>query len=263
MDHKCNDSSDMEPLPDSTRQASNEPLNVLVDFSLEEPDSSECEDMLADDDYVPSSTDESEVASEGEEDQEKGKFFLVHEDNLAQLMRRCQECGNPITEKTHKTIGSMVVYHLSCMEGHTISWTSQPSIRKMALGNLMLASATLYTGLTYTRIATFAKAMNLPIIQKSTFHNVQRMSLFPVVQEAWRKEQERVLSLRKDCPLALSGDCRCDSPGHCAKYGGYTLMDMEAREDGPNKILSLHVVQCNEVITCMNPIFKLVIYTIF
>ncbi len=30
-----------------------------------------------------------------------------------------------------------------------------------------------------------------------------------------------------DEPLSLGGDGRSDSPGHCAKYGAYTLMDLE------------------------------------
>ena len=30
-----------------------------------------------------------------------------------------------------------------------------------------------------------------------------------------------------DEPLSLGGDGRCDSPGHSAKYGAYTFMDLE------------------------------------
>ncbi len=30
-----------------------------------------------------------------------------------------------------------------------------------------------------------------------------------------------------DEPLSLGGDGRSDSPGHSAKYGAYTLMDLE------------------------------------
>ena len=40
----------------------------------------------------------------------------------------------------------------------------------------------------------------------------------------------------------LEGDGRCDSPGHCAKYGTYTLMD----EDTGN-VVAFNVVQVSEV----------------
>ena len=38
--------------------------------------------------------------------------------------------------------------------------------------------------------------------------------------------------------LVLAGDGRCDSPGHCAKYGSYSLM--EQRFD---KVLRTELVQ--------------------
>jgi len=41
-----------------------------------------------------------------------------------------------------------------------------------------------------------------------------------------------------DEPLSLGGDGRSDSPGHCAKFGSYTLMDLEH-----NVILDTELVQ--------------------
>ena len=38
--------------------------------------------------------------------------------------------------------------------------------------------------------------------------------------------------------LVLGGDGRADSPGHCAKYGTYTLMDLKS-----NKIVHIELVQ--------------------
>lgn len=40
----------------------------------------------------------------------------------------------------------------------------------------------------------------------------------------------------------LNGDGRCDSPGHSAKYGTYTLMDSESA-----KVVEFKVVQVSEV----------------
>ena len=42
--------------------------------------------------------------------------------------------------------------------------------------------------------------------------------------------------------LDLCGDGRCDSPGHCAKYGTYTIM-----EENTSKVFDFEVVQVTEV----------------
>ncbi|KAL1251817.1 hypothetical protein QQF64_019613, partial [Cirrhinus molitorella] len=41
--------------------------------------------------------------------------------------------------------------------------------------------------------------------------------------------------------LILSANCRSDSPGHCAKYGTYSLT-----EDRINKVLDIQLVQSSE-----------------
>uniref|UniRef100_A0AAV2LQR1 Transposase n=2 Tax=Knipowitschia caucasica TaxID=637954 RepID=A0AAV2LQR1_KNICA len=46
----------------------------------------------------------------------------------------------------------------------------------------------------------------------------------------------------KEGGLILAGDCRSDSPGHCAKFGTYTVI-----EERINKVLDLQLVQSSEV----------------
>ena len=46
----------------------------------------------------------------------------------------------------------------------------------------------------------------------------------------------------KDTELWLSGDGRCDSPGHNAKYGTYTMIDQQSE-----KIVDFQIVQVSEV----------------
>ncbi|XP_051977582.1 uncharacterized protein LOC127639555 [Xyrauchen texanus] len=42
--------------------------------------------------------------------------------------------------------------------------------------------------------------------------------------------------------VVLGGDMRADSPGHCAKYGSYTMMNLE-----DNKMVDIQLIQSNEV----------------
>ena len=115
----------------------------------------------------------------------------------------------------------------------------------MAAGNLLLASAILlsgatytkiaslseicnwkiFSGATYTKIASLSEIFNWEIFSEKTFYNIQNMYLFPVINEAWQAEPNSVFSELEIEDLWLSGDGRCDSPGHSAKYGTYTMID--------------------------------------
>ena len=53
--------------------------------------------------------------------------------------------------------------------------------------------------------------------------------------------------------LIVGGDGRCDSPGHSAKYGAYSLMDAEQ-----NKILDSQLVQ-----VCTRVNYKWVLVSLF
>jgi hypothetical protein len=47
----------------------------------------------------------------------------------------------------------------------------------------------------------------------------RKEAVYPVIQEAWRAEKARLTALIGETHVFLSGDGRCDSPGHCARYG--------------------------------------------
>ena len=64
-----------------------------------------------------------------------------------------------------------------------------------------------------------------------------------MINAAWEKEQQNTLrQVKMKGAVSLNGDGRCDSPGHNAKYGTYTLMD-----DNAGKITAFSIVQVSEV----------------
>ena len=64
-----------------------------------------------------------------------------------------------------------------------------------------------------------------------------------MINAAWEKEQQNTLrQVKMKGAVSLNGDGRCDSPGHNAKYGTYTLMD-----DNTGKITAFSIVQVSEV----------------
>ena len=78
------------------------------------------------------------------------------------------------------------------------------------------------------------------------------MCLFPVVEIFWNEHQNDLMTQLKhaDNKLLLIGDGRSDSPGHCAKYGTYTLI-----EQGLSKVVDIQLVQ-----VCNNNFFYVISY---
>lgn len=101
-------------------------------------------------------------------------------------------------------------------------------IKGMAAGNFLMSSSILLSRATYTKIATLAEILRLCFFSEKTFCNIQDSYLFSVINEMWEGEQNSVLNELKDKELWLSGDGRCDSPGHNAKYGTYTMIDQHS-----------------------------------
>lgn len=64
--------------------------------------------------------------------------------------------------------------------------------------------------------------------------------LFRHINYMWEEQRLALVSGLRGLgrKLTVQGDCRSDSPGHCAKYGTYTLMDGHS-----NKILEVQQVQ--------------------
>ena len=64
-----------------------------------------------------------------------------------------------------------------------------------------------------------------------------------MITAAWAKEQQNTLwQVKMKGAVSLNGDGRCDSPGHNAKYGTYTLL-----YDNTGKITAFSIVQVSEV----------------
>ena len=139
--------------------------------------------------------------------------------------------------------GGMVTVKTSCMSGHMVTWKSQPQVKGTAAGNLLITAAIVFSGNTYKHAADFAKHLNLQFISSSYYYKIQRKIIFPVIQKAWKKNQAEVVKqLKQNKSVDLCGDGRCDSPGHSAKYGTYTLMDEKS-----NLIVEFSLVQVTEV----------------
>ena len=82
--------------------------------------------------------------------------------------------------------------------------------------------------------------MNVASISERTFYRHTSSYVNPVVIQQWREHQQQLLDslADKEDGLVLAGDGRCDSPGYCAKYGSYTLIEEEM-----NRVVDFELVQ--------------------
>ena len=197
----------------------------------------------SDSEYFPSDSEGSENDDDNSQTLPKQKKFIVFENELLKLFKFCQQCGSPTDTTTMIQHGSMVTVKTSCMSGHMVTWKSQPQVKGTAAGNLLITAAIVFSGNTYKHAADFAKQLNLQFISSSYYYKIQRKIIFPVIQKAWKKNQAEVVKqLKQNKSVDLCGDGRCDSPGHSAKYGTYTLMDEKS-----NLIVEFSLVQVTEV----------------
>ena len=121
--------------------------------------------------------------------------------------------------------------------GHKWKSNSQPFIKDVPAGNILLSAAILFSGSTPTKSLRLLKCLEMACIAERTFYYHQTKYLAPSVIHIWKRSQRSLLSKCRS-PVIIGGDGRADSPGHSAKYGSYGIIDMNT-----NKVLHIELVQ--------------------
>jgi hypothetical protein len=105
-----------------------------------------------------------------------------------------------------------------------------------------MSAAILTSGNNYSKISLFCQFFNLLHIKKTTYYQIQRKYLCPVIEQFWHEEREAALETIGRKPLVVCGDGRNDSPGFSAKYCTYnSLMDTDT-----NKLVDVQIVDKRE-----------------
>lgn len=166
---------------------------------------------------MPEDDDSSSTSSNSDTDEkrtppEDDQTFLVFKSELEDLMRFCMKCGGPVIRKFPLADGTRVKYTLECHNGCGTKWSSQPEFGRQAIGNVMVAAASTLSGTSFSKLDAFSRALHLQMLDRKTKQNLQSQYVFPVVQEGWKTERDRIVNLAKETgkPVTLAGDCRCD-----------------------------------------------------
>ncbi|KAK3089924.1 hypothetical protein FSP39_007669, partial [Pinctada imbricata] len=140
-------------------------------------------------------------------------------------------CKEPVELKT-SYVGSAVYITWMCGNSHQKQkWCSQPVMnRRLHSGDLSISSAILLSGNNYAKMKLFADFMGLKFPHCDKFNRIQRTYLIPSIDSFWKNQQEDILSAMRAENIVVLGDGRMDSPGHCAQFCTYTLMENETKK---------------------------------
>lgn len=168
-------------------------------------------------------------------------LYVVFESALLSLFTYCLFCGSSSTKISKKVIGSFLrIVQTCCHCGKKRHWESQPYVGTIPAGNILMSSAILFSGSVPHKSLRIFKYIGIACISISTFFRHQRKYLENAVANVWKEEQAKLFQVIKEKggTPAVAGDGRCDSPGHSAKFGSYTLLELNL-----NKILDFQLVQ--------------------
>lgn len=104
----------------------------------------------------------------------------------------------------------------------------------------MTSAAILFSGSLPSKALRLFRTLNCATISIRTFFRHQSLYLQPAVNRTWEHHQGALLQKLKDKnrTLVVGGDGRSDSPGHCAKYGTYSLIELNL-----NKLIDFKLIQ--------------------
>lgn len=109
-------------------------------------------------------------------------------------------------------------------------------------GNIRISTAILLTGSIVAKSLRMLNEIGLANISYSTYMSHQTKFLLPAINNSFnlhiKEERENLAHTH----IIASGDGRADSPGHCAKYGVYALMNVSTR-----KIMAAELVQVSKI----------------
>ena len=169
--------------------------------------------------------------------------YIVFQSSLEMLVGwcACPECGShEVTPKWSRS-GTQLTISLFCKAcDNTSRWQSQPTLGDVAAGNILLSAAILFAGASAAKVLRVLGSIGVATHTLRSFFRHQKLILHPAIDLVWKNQQTEHMTLLQvmGLPLVLGGDGRADSPGHSAKFGLYTTMDLLN-----NIVLDLQIVQ--------------------
>ena len=226
-------------------------------------ESSESDSEISDDDDDLDYNPDEDVSSDKEDkddrprqshpkkDKRKSLFdFLwtfIAVEQLLEFFKWCPDCGSPAEVVKCYSVGfaTCIQYRCSGPSQHSGLWNSSGRLYKRRYNiNILFSSAMSMCGISYTMLKSIFGLLKVPIICERRFHIITKKWLNPVVYSMFTKMRDTTIGSLASGGLQLRtlvGDGQFDSPGHCAKYCVYTMLDSAS-----GKILDFMITQRGE-----------------
>ncbi|XP_051255127.1 uncharacterized protein LOC127362901 [Dicentrarchus labrax] len=188
-------------------------------------------------------TESADVTMEYSTPVHKTPTYIVYESCLMELFEVCPVCKRECDVQRRK-LGTFLSVEQRCPHCEfSRKWNSQPIVGSTPAGNLQLSTAVYATGASFFKLEKIFRAMQLKMFHYDSFRRHVRMYIEPAIVHRWKTAQTAMLEqLSEQQSVILGGDLRVYSPGHSAKFGSYTMMDLRS-----NTVIDLQLVQSNEV----------------
>ena len=118
---------------------------------------------------------------------------------------RTPGCGK-VPKVKHHFVGTTVVVTAKCQAGHIFKFASSREVNGLYVNNLQSAAATLLSGNNFGKVSRLAEFLGLSFLSESTFYRMQRLYLFPLVEEWWSWMQGELLKEFSDEKVVVGGD---------------------------------------------------------
>ena len=93
-----------------------------------------------------------------------------------------------------------------CTAGHTArKWRSQPLVKKVQAGDLILSATTVLSGNNYARVNLLSKLANIGFVSRPTFDKYAHAYTYPTINQTWRDQQAASLLQLQGTKLLVSG----------------------------------------------------------
>ena len=107
--------------------------------------------------------------------------FIVFWSCFLFLFSSCFTCFSKNFIDKVSVRGTLLLVKMICKNKHMFEWKSQPKLKSISIGNILLSSSVLYSGNAFGQIYEMFKMINIACISKARFFEIQKTLLFPVV----------------------------------------------------------------------------------
>ena len=118
--------------------------------------------------------------------------FIVFWSRLLFLFSFCFTCLSKNFIEKVSVRGTLLYVKMICKNKHIFEWKSQPKLKNISIGNILLSSSVLYSGNTFGQIYEMFKMINIVCISKNRFFEIQKTLLFPVVNQFYKMLRDEI-----------------------------------------------------------------------